>query len=278
MDAVLLTITVAALGLAIGLAVVGWKLLRRGRDDMAARVDALRALAASPDPDALDPLAARPAPAIAIPVFARLSTLSADTEETTDWDATLGSTLQPQSAWDRHIFSASTVAPTPNRRFWAVAAVAGAVLASAGTVYAVYRPQPAPPPRHEGDNLVPAGTVPLALLSLTESADADGTFTVTGLIANPSDGQTALGVVAVVYLFDRDGHYFATGRAGIDLGSLAPGDESPFVVRVPHGAAAARYRVGFRKPDGAVVAHIDKRGQPITGTTEVGAAPGGTRN
>jgi hypothetical protein len=44
---------------------------------------------------------------------------------------------------------------------------------------------------------------------------------------------------------------------------------------VPHGAGAARYRVGFREPDGSVVAHVDKRGQSIEGTTE-GATPKGS--
>ena len=76
--------------------------------------------------------------------------------------------------------------------------------------------------------------------------------------------------MAVVYLFDRDGHYFATGRAGIDVASLTPGDQSPFVVKVAHGSGAARYRVGFRHMDGAVVAHVDKRGQALDGTTEAG--------
>jgi hypothetical protein len=164
----------------------------------------------------------------------------------------------------------------PNRRFLLVTTVAVVMLAGAGTVFAMYRPQPSAIHSNIAERLVPAGTVPLQLLSLAESTDADGTFTVTGLVGNPAAGHTAQNVSAVVYLFDRDGRYFASGRTEIDLPSLAPGDQSPFVVRVPNGSAATRYRVGFREKDGAVVAHVDKRGQPIDGTTEGGAAPRGT--
>ena len=45
------------------------------------------------------------------------------------------------------------------------------------------------------------------------------------------------------------------------LTSLAPGDDSPFVVSVPVTAAVARYRIGFRGEDGRVIAHVDKRQQ-----------------
>jgi hypothetical protein len=51
MDTVLLLITIGALGLAISLAVVGWKLLRHDRGQLAARVEALRSLAAEPEPE-----------------------------------------------------------------------------------------------------------------------------------------------------------------------------------------------------------------------------------
>jgi hypothetical protein len=274
MDTVLLVITIGALGLAIGLAVVGWTLLRHDSGEMAARVEALRSLAAAPDPEIAD--TPRPAPErpVVVPVFAQQATLSSGDDEPSDWDATLGQTQHLSDDHEAPMFAATAIAPASNRRLLLVAAVAVVMLASAGTVYAVYRPQPSASHPTAG-RLVPAGTVPLELLSLTEATDTEGTFTVTGLVGNPSAGHPAQRVVAVVYLFDRDGRYFATGRAGIDLPSLAPGDESPFVVKVPNGSAAIRYRVGFREPDGAVVAHVDKRGQTIEGTTEGGAAPRG---
>ena len=49
------------------------------------------------------------------------------------------------------------------------------------------------------------------------------------------------------------------GRAPLDFATLAPGDESPFVLGVPVSGTVARYRVGFRSEDGRVIAHIDRR-------------------
>jgi hypothetical protein len=267
MDAVLILITVVALVVAAGLAVVGWNLLRTDRHAATAeRVDALRALAAEPDrPADPVPAAAVESPAV-VPVFTRFATFAPEAAGAGDWDATLGGLgLEPRTAGPSLLAGPGVEAPT-SRRPLLIAAVALVMLASAGTLYAVYRPQ-ASAGRRATDGRVPATTVPLDLLSLTESVDTDGTFTVTGLVGNPAAGHPAAHVVAVVYLFDQAGHYFATARAGIDLPSLAPGDQSPFVVKVPHGATAARYRVGFREPDGAVVAHVDRRGQPIDGTT-----------
>src|SRR5439155_12200115 len=94
-----------------------------------------------------------------------------------------------------------------------------------------------------------------------------GAFTVTGLVQNPLNGQAARKIVAVVYLFDRDGNYFAGGKAALDFTVLPPGDESPFVVHIPNAGRVTRYRVGFRSEEGGVVAHVDRRGQTPGGTT-----------
>ena len=59
------------------------------------------------------------------------------------------------------------------------------------------------------------------------------TLTVSGLVRNPGAGAAVNGVTAVVFAFDRDGAFVASGRAPLDFGALAPGDESPFVVTVP---------------------------------------------
>ena len=48
-------------------------------------------------------------------------------------------------------------------------------------------------------------------------------------------------------------------RAGIPSASFAPGEESPFVIKVPVAGVASRYRVRFRGADGAVIAHVDRR-------------------
>ena len=86
------------------------------------------------------------------------------------------------------------------------------------------------------------GSHPLELLSLKHSGGNDGTFTVTGLVQNPPDGVPVGKIMAVVYLFDGDGKFFASGRATIDLPAFQPGDESPFIVRIPNVAGVTRSR------------------------------------
>ena len=68
-------------------------------------------------------------------------------------------------------------------------------------------------------------------------------------------------VTVTAYAFDDKGSFLASGHALLEVTSLAPGDESPFVVSVPVTETVARYRIGFRGEDGRVIAHIDKRQQ-----------------
>jgi hypothetical protein len=84
------------------------------------------------------------------------------------------------------------------------------------------------------------------------------TLRVSGLVKNPAAGGAVNGVTAVVFAFDHDGGFVASGRAPLDFSALAPGDESPFVVNVPNVSDVARYRVTFRSGNG-VVRHIDRR-------------------
>jgi hypothetical protein len=48
---------------------------------------------------------------------------------------------------------------------------------------------------------------------------------------------------------------------------IAPGDESPFTIRIATSSGVSKYRVGFRRSDGRVLAHIDRRGQLPDGTS-----------
>jgi hypothetical protein len=84
-------------------------------------------------------------------------------------------------------------------------------------------------------------------------------LTITGLVLNPRQGVRVERVSAVVYVFDSDGVFLASGRALVDYTKLDPGDESPFVVTVIAPGKIGRYRVGFRGQDGAVVGHVDRR-------------------
>jgi hypothetical protein len=96
----------------------------------------------------------------------------------------------------------------------------------------------------------------LELLSMRHTR-TDDDLTVTGLVRNRGDADTA-SIVAVVFVFDRDGGFVASGRAPLEFGSVASGDESPFKVTIPDVKDVGRYRVSFRTPVG-IVPHVDRR-------------------
>lgn len=102
---------------------------------------------------------------------------------------------------------------------------------------------------------------PLELMSMRYQHEGTN-LTVSGLVRNPAGGPSVIGVTAVVFAFDRNGSFVASGRAPLDFSALAPGDESPFVVTVPNVSDVARYRVSFRTGAG-VVRHIDRRSDPV---------------
>ena len=78
----------------------------------------------------------------------------------------------------------------------------------------------------------PATAAGLELLSLRD-ARQPGSLTITGLVQNPRGGATLSRVTVTAYAFDDKGAFLASGRALLDVTTLAPGDESPFVVSVP---------------------------------------------
>jgi hypothetical protein len=114
---------------------------------------------------------------------------------------------------------------------------------------------------------VPAAqNAPLELLSLRHAQESQ-TLTVTGLVRNPRTGTPLAGIIATAFVFGADGAFLASSRAPLDFTTLTPGDESPFVVRVPVTGEVARYRIGFRSGDGRVIAHVDKRAPEALATT-----------
>ena len=96
----------------------------------------------------------------------------------------------------------------------------------------------------------------LELLSMRHEREGDA-LSVTGLVRNPG-AAAARGVIAVIFAFDHAGNFVASGRAPLDFVTLAPGDESPFRVTIPHVSDVGRYRVSFRTENG-VVRHVDRR-------------------
>ena len=98
---------------------------------------------------------------------------------------------------------------------------------------------------------------PLELVSMRHAREGN-TLTVSGLVRNPRGGSATTRVMAVVFAFDREGSFVASGRAPLDFTTLEPGDESPFVVTIPNISSVGRYRVSFRT-DAGMLRHVDRR-------------------
>ncbi|MBM3817747.1 MAG: hypothetical protein FJW14_01840 [Acidimicrobiia bacterium] len=75
-------------------------------------------------------------------------------------------------------------------------------------------------------------------------------------------GDTVGSIDAVVSAFNRAGAFVTSAQAPLDLLTLGPGEESPFVVTIPNVGDVGRYRVSFRT-DSGVVRHVDRRATQI---------------
>jgi len=115
-----------------------------------------------------------------------------------------------------------------------------------------HRPADDERPNAAAETVTPA----LELLSMRHTRTAEG-LTVTGLVRNQSAADTA-SISAVVFVFDREGGFVASGRAPLEFGSVSRGDESPFKVTIPDVKDVGRYKVSFRTPAG-IVPHVDRR-------------------
>jgi len=245
MDTTLVTVTVLSMGMAAALSAIVWRMLRLERHRSNARVAALTRLAAPPPTAKLSP-ASVDLPIREVPAFAGASagkpaaahSLFVEREHSSPWGprfAVMGglalvgaSIILFALAARARPAGARTVRP-------AVAGVAAAARPAA-----------------------PAAAPSLELLSLRDSRQP-GSLTITGLVQNPRAGAPLSRVTVTAYTFDDKGSFLASGRALIDVTTLAPGDESPFVVSVPVTDTVARYRIGFRDEDGRVIAHVDRR-------------------
>ena len=251
MDAMMWVILAGALTVAIGMAVFAWRVLRGDRERTEARAAMLRQMAFEPEPALQERVFQAPTFATIEPAFS--------------------------ATMDRE--------PAPTRRLMAVGVVVVFMAIGAASVYGLYGPDTEDGGNGAavtgndggtvGDARVAGGSskrsrrgevVPLELLSLSHRSESDD-FVVAGLVQNPADGRLTSSVMAVVYVFNAKGEYFASGKAPLEFAPLAPGAESPFIVRLPKTSGVTRFRVGFRAQDGSVVAHVDHRGQPIGGTT-----------
>lgn len=309
METLLVSVTAISLLLATGLAFVAWKLLNDNRARAAARADLLASLADADEftDDALSIDSETPS----FEAERDEVHYAREVAEEAGYDvfrvgSKAGAAPAPRAAAVKPAAPAKPAAPTPGDllfrhirsseddemdlaevqigsplfqstphsgagRWIALAATMMVLVVGAGTVLAFHPPSELLASfRHDPKDDQPA--VPLELLSLRNGTDS-GEFTVTGLVQNPSGAPVLKNVVAVVYLFDQDGKYFASGKAALESASLQPGEESPFVVKIP-ATGVSRYRVGFRTTDGTVISHVDHRGDTPSGATGVDVGQG----
>lgn len=233
MESLLVVVMVIALVLAVAMCLFAWRVLRRDRSHTDARVAHLRALATEAEPEL-------------------------------DWQRDEPEDPEIEITYDAPgLFGA---APEPARTSWGalIAVVAMFMAIGAGSVYALYGSAPSVAwPTREAQPADP----PLELIALSHRRDPAGEFIVTGLVQNPAAGRATPALSAVVYVFGADGEYFSSGTAAIEVPVLAPGDQSPFTIRLAGITKVSRYRLGFRRQDGGTVAHVDRRGEPLAGTT-----------
>jgi hypothetical protein len=236
MDAVLVSITALSLILAIAMGVILFNLLREERRRSDARVALLLAAA--------DPIEPEPSPV--------------------DVDLADNPAVNGASTGDQLFAAREDASPWPRRLV-----VAASLAACVGVAGYVVLPRGSRAPARPAFG---ATTAPLELLTLGHSQTADA-LTITGLVHNPRQGSALKQVTATAFLFGEGRTLLASGRANIDFMTLGPGEDSPFVIKVAVTGVVTRYRVGFRGADGAVIAHVDRRGD---GTSARHAASSGS--
>ena len=287
METLLIGVAVVSLVLASAMGIVAWRLLRGDRQRSRARVELLAALAAEPEgpaPAITAPAIAEAAPAmpaVAEPLVLDMASIhptSAVTDPATlqidrprreepacvddvdPVDVIRPSRPMPPDVAPAHVSSAELFAAAANPRRSGYALVAIAALVTVVAVAAVGASALSWPSASAATETPRTSvTPPIELLSLRHSLDEPGYFTVTGLVRGPVRTRIVRPIVAVVYLFDEHGQYFASGRGALERPALDPGEEAPFVIRVPTSVGVSRYRIGFRLEDGGVVGHLDQR-------------------
>jgi hypothetical protein len=222
-----LVVTLLSLGMAAALSVIVWRMLRDERARSEARVAVLATMASVPDAAPPPELPLRQAPSSVGPMFV-------EPERSSPWG---------------HRFAVMTALGL------VIAAVVLFALAAGGTRTSVRAAGTAGAPA-----AATAASAGLELISLRDIRESD-TLTITGLVHNPQSGTPLSRVTVTAYTFDDTGSFLASGRALLDVTAFAPGDDSPFVVKVPVTGAVARYRIGFRSEDGRVISHVDRRQQ-----------------
>jgi hypothetical protein len=227
MDTILLSVTVVSLVMVAAMSVVLLRVLREERRRSDARVALLTELAAGPVPPHQ--------PAAMVGIGDDLH-LRFDPEH--EGPELFHEHAEP-SPWPRRLAVAGTIAATVTIGVFGWSSITRDV----------------PSTKSDGTR---AAAQPLELMSLSHTHEK-GSFTVSGLVRNPRGGSPLARVEATVLVFGHDGTMQANGRAPLDIVTLSPGEESPFVIRVALSESPARYRVGFREENDRPLGHVDRR-------------------
>jgi len=271
-DGLLLVVTAVSVVVAVAMAVVAWRVRHEEQRRSNARVAALSAEVyadAAPPERGLGMSAVRTpaAPRPDTPRLVRSAAAAAAAPLYIRQPETPDLQLQPITASGPGLFAP----PEPVRagsRLATVVAIGVFVVGVAGALAVVLSGgsrSGVPAERSAGAAVAasapPAVAPPLELVSLTHEREADRLM-VRGIVRNPISAKTVGGLSAVVSAFNRDGAPVGTGRAVLDVPTLAPGAESAFVVPLAASASVERYRISFRT-DAGVVAHVDRRPSDI---------------
>jgi hypothetical protein len=243
MDTLLLGITTVSLVIAGVSATIAWRVVRADRLRTAARVAGLAAAAGVRTVPAATP----PAPDPTVP------------EGLHEFLPAAGqAAAEPTSAAESVLVSGGAIFSRPavdsgsaGRQFRLLTAAAIVGLLAIGGAGVMFLSGRTPGAGR------PTARIPLELVAMSH-ARTDGVLSVSGLVRNPAGGGTIERVDAQVRVFDAAGIMIATRSVRLDLPSLAPGQDAPFVVTLGEVSTAARYRVSFTT-DGTMLPHVDRR-------------------
>jgi len=167
--------------------------------------------------------------------------------------------LRPAAAVSSNPGLFATSQPARSGSRWAVVLGIGALAVGSAAALAIVSSAGPRSVTHD-ERLAPVAApvaLPLELVALGHDRDGDR-LTVRGVVRNPAGGAEMDGVTAVVFLFNRDGGFLASGRMPVQSSALVPGGETTFVVTVRGASDVGRYRVSFRTDD-RIVPHVDRR-------------------
>jgi hypothetical protein len=264
----LLLVTVASMVVAVIMGVIAWRIAGEEGRRSEARIAALAAdIHAAP---IVAPLRAADA---AVPRRAeiglraepaRVASVAARVSASQPWHDDLE--LQPDAAVAANPGLFMAAQPAAGSRWPVVFGIGTLAVGAAAALAIVLSAGPRSVAHDRG--AAPAATpapavVPLELVALGHERDGDR-LTVRGVVRNPAGGAAVGGVTAVVFLFNRDGGFLASGRMAVQSPTLPPGGETTFEVTVPGAGDVGRYRVSFRTED-RIVPHVDRRKLEVKG-------------